>query len=77
MNKVQLETYVQGWINKNWHADRSDYQNTEDMLMKLNRMEQNNRGTRSREEAEKLNAIYERVQFMRELALKQIGEGGA
>ena len=66
------EAAIQNWINENWGKDSydqaSDYHNAEALLAKLQRWEEKERGTGS--EAYKLiGALYERVQFMRELAL--------
>ena len=74
MDKIQVEQYVQDWITANWNADKTDYHNTEDLLELLHVRERRSRGKRDIEEATILSALYERVQFMRELALGRIGE---
>ena len=74
MDKTQLEQYVQDWIAANWNADKTDYHNTESLLELLHVRERRSRGKRDTEEAMILNALYERVQFMRELALGRIEE---
>ena len=68
------ETDVQNWIDENWDWSKSDYQNCEELLEKLHSWEKRERGTGS--EAYKLiGKLYERVQFMRELALEKSSDG--
>ena len=74
MDKIQVETHVQDWITAHWNADKSDYFNTEDLLELLHIRERQSRGKRGMDEAMLLNALYERVQLMREISLEKIAE---
>ena len=68
MSQIDTDAQAQRWISENWSAGKSDYQNSEDMLIKLQRWEERERGTGS--EAYKLiGKLYERVQVIREVAL--------
>jgi len=69
MTKLQVDTYVQDWIKENWDSQKSDYQNTENLLVMLNDREYRTRGNRDIEEATLLDALYKQVQTMREIAL--------
>jgi len=62
------ETDVQNWINENWDWSKGDYENCEALLAKLQRWEEQERGKGS-EAYELIGKLFERVQFMRELAL--------
>ena len=68
------EADVQNWINKHWgkgsYDPTSDYHNIEALLAKLQHWEQRERGKGSEAYA-LIAALYERVQFMRELALNE------
>jgi len=69
MNRLQVAQYVQDWVTANWDSKKTDYDNTENLLGMLNDRERRTRGKRDMEEATLLNALYEQVQTMREIAL--------
>jgi len=60
---------AQDWITANWDNEKTDYQNTEDLLKMLSARECQTRNKRSMSEARLLNALYLQVQTMREVAL--------
>ena len=64
------EANIQSWISDNWNAGKSDYENTEALLTKLQRWEERERGTGSETYA-LIGKLFERVQVMRELALTE------
>ena len=70
-----MQAAAQDWITTNWGKDsydpKSDYFNCEALLVKLNAREKQSRGERDMEEAMLLNALYDRVQIMREIALNR------